>query len=194
MEKCGWSQAEVARRLHMTRGGVSQIVGGSVRPSYQTLALLKRIVAEEKPEVLAQAANEGAALSEEEQAVIAELRGLAPESRKLVIGAIRGMRAAQKSDDNLRKSLVQPLAHSVRHAPAQTDEAPGSVAAQAQQETPQPTPPASPVASSSSSSSPAAMVKGQPPWGPGNQPPRRRRAPASPKPPSVQKIPWNQVN
>jgi transcriptional regulator with XRE-family HTH domain len=63
METVGWTQAETARRLHMSSGGVNQIVKGTVRPSPQTLALLVRVVADEKPDVLAPA-REGAAGSD----------------------------------------------------------------------------------------------------------------------------------
>jgi transcriptional regulator with XRE-family HTH domain len=44
METSGWSQAEVARQLHMTSGGVSQIVNGQVRPSATTLRLFRLII------------------------------------------------------------------------------------------------------------------------------------------------------
>lgn len=53
MEAAGWNQAETARRLHMSSGGVNQIVKGGVRPSAQTLALLMRVVAEHRPDALA---------------------------------------------------------------------------------------------------------------------------------------------
>lgn len=52
MKTAEWSSAETARRLHMSRGGVSQIINGHVRPSPQTLALLIRVVAEHKPDAL----------------------------------------------------------------------------------------------------------------------------------------------
>lgn len=42
-EASGWSQAEVARQLDLTRSGVNQIVTGTAKPS-QTLVRLFRLV------------------------------------------------------------------------------------------------------------------------------------------------------
>jgi transcriptional regulator with XRE-family HTH domain len=41
---CGWSQAEVARQLLLTRGAVSQIFHGKTRPHRRTLYLFKMIL------------------------------------------------------------------------------------------------------------------------------------------------------
>ncbi len=40
----GWSQAEVARRLHITPGAVSQICNGHTRPRPGTVNLLKMLI------------------------------------------------------------------------------------------------------------------------------------------------------
>ena len=40
----GWSQAEVARRLHITPGAVSQICNGHTRPRPGTVNLLKILI------------------------------------------------------------------------------------------------------------------------------------------------------
>lgn len=47
-----WSQAELARKLELTPGGVSGIVKGPTNPSAGLLKLLRLVVALEKPEIL----------------------------------------------------------------------------------------------------------------------------------------------
>jgi len=48
----GWKMAEVARRLHMTRGGIGGIVTGRTVPSPSTVKLFKLVLATEKPDAL----------------------------------------------------------------------------------------------------------------------------------------------
>jgi transcriptional regulator with XRE-family HTH domain len=50
--RSGWSQAELARQLELTRGGVHGIVKGKTSPSAGLLKLLKLVLAQEKPDVL----------------------------------------------------------------------------------------------------------------------------------------------
>ena len=50
--RSGWSQAELARQLELTRGGVHGIVKGKTSPSPGLLKLLKLVLAQEKPEAL----------------------------------------------------------------------------------------------------------------------------------------------
>jgi transcriptional regulator with XRE-family HTH domain len=45
---CGWSQAEIARQLHLTRGAVSQIFHGKTHPHPRTLYLFEMILAKEE--------------------------------------------------------------------------------------------------------------------------------------------------
>src|SRR5437016_1851946 len=45
MKAAGWSQAEVARRLRITPGAVSQLCSGKTHPHPGTLNLLKPLVA-----------------------------------------------------------------------------------------------------------------------------------------------------
>jgi transcriptional regulator with XRE-family HTH domain len=47
---CGWSQAEVARRLNITPGAVSQMRSGKIRPRLSTLNLFERVVYGDNPE------------------------------------------------------------------------------------------------------------------------------------------------
>lgn len=61
LEASGWSQAEAARQLGMTRGGVNQIVSGRNEPSAQTVRLFKMILAGEKPEAVSAAGSVGGA-------------------------------------------------------------------------------------------------------------------------------------
>jgi transcriptional regulator with XRE-family HTH domain len=44
MQTAGWSQAETARRLHITPGAVSQICNGKTQPRAATLNLLKLMI------------------------------------------------------------------------------------------------------------------------------------------------------
>ena len=49
---CGWSQAETARQLGLTRGGVNGIITGDTIPSVATVKLFKLLLMTEKPDVL----------------------------------------------------------------------------------------------------------------------------------------------
>jgi transcriptional regulator with XRE-family HTH domain len=50
-EASGWTQAEVARKLHITRGAVSQLCSGQTRPHERTLDLFRIALSRIKPEV-----------------------------------------------------------------------------------------------------------------------------------------------
>mgnify|MGYP006935520998 CR=1 FL=1 len=52
LQATGWSQVAVSKKLFRTQGVVSQYIKGTTRPSRSTVQLLKRIIAEEKPEAL----------------------------------------------------------------------------------------------------------------------------------------------
>jgi transcriptional regulator with XRE-family HTH domain len=52
MKASGWSQAEVARRLHITPGAVSQFCSGKILPKAGTLNLFKMILAKINPAAL----------------------------------------------------------------------------------------------------------------------------------------------
>jgi transcriptional regulator with XRE-family HTH domain len=49
----GWKQAEIARQLEMTRGGVNGIITGKTVPSHATLKLFQLLLLAKKPEVMA---------------------------------------------------------------------------------------------------------------------------------------------
>lgn len=51
MDALAWKQADVARKLEMTSGGVNQIVKGKVTPTGKTMALLRMVAAQERPDL-----------------------------------------------------------------------------------------------------------------------------------------------
>jgi len=82
VKAAGWTQAEAARRLHITPGAISQIFNGMTQPHPGTLNLLKYILATEKPEVLKAFER-------------ARLGGLAPWESQL-LEALRALRPAHR--------------------------------------------------------------------------------------------------
>lgn len=52
MDAAGWSQAESSRRLELTTGAISQLYNGLIRPSRQTIKLMKLMIASENPEAI----------------------------------------------------------------------------------------------------------------------------------------------
>ena len=88
----GWSQAEVARRLHITPGAVSQLFSGRTRPRAATLNLLKMIVAKEMPEVLAaHESTRSGSLAGWESQLLEELRRLPTADRDRVLTGFHQM-------------------------------------------------------------------------------------------------------
>lgn len=47
----GWSQAEIARQLELTRGGVNGIITGTKEPSKAMVRLLYLVLMSEKPQI-----------------------------------------------------------------------------------------------------------------------------------------------
>jgi transcriptional regulator with XRE-family HTH domain len=92
MAAAGWSQAEVARQLEITSGGVSQIARGHVTPSPVTLRLLRLLVHGTT------AASEGAGtVPAYAQGLIRALEEIEPEMREVVIDtALRLAKAYKK--------------------------------------------------------------------------------------------------
>ena len=91
-----WSQAEVARRLQLTPGAISQIFNGVTRPHPATLNLL-RLLVRAKPD--AWKAFERAwvgGLAPWESQLLEALRGLRPAHREALLTAFQEMiRAVQ---------------------------------------------------------------------------------------------------
>jgi transcriptional regulator with XRE-family HTH domain len=93
-EASGWTQAEVARQLHLDRSSVGKFLKGIVSPSGQTLKLFKLILADQKPEALTandppMAFIDGAGAWEEK--VLGDLRDLHIEDRNRVLEVMRTM-------------------------------------------------------------------------------------------------------
>ncbi len=88
----GWTKAEAARQLDLSRSAVGRFVEGKISPSIQTLKLFKLILAAEKPGALT-----GAVLHEEyeqtewEKKILRALRPLHREDRDRVLRTITAM-------------------------------------------------------------------------------------------------------
>jgi len=88
----GWSQAEVARRLQITAGAVSQICSGKTQPRASTLNLLKLLLAREKPEALALQERAGMdGLEAWESDLLEELRKLPEAQRRFLVQMVKQM-------------------------------------------------------------------------------------------------------
>jgi transcriptional regulator with XRE-family HTH domain len=96
----GWTQAEVARQLELTRGGVNGIITGSTVPSQATLKLFKLILLAEKPKAM----NTGTSLAIRRteklwlRELIAEMRRVAPPHRARLVLALKTMATAFPKD------------------------------------------------------------------------------------------------
>jgi len=84
--RSGWSQAELARKLEMTRGGVNGVITGRTSPSAMALRLFRLILVGECPEALA--AAPAPVLEPWEEQVLGTLRGLNPAERVRLLGVI----------------------------------------------------------------------------------------------------------
>jgi transcriptional regulator with XRE-family HTH domain len=106
----GWTQAEAARKLHLTRGGVNGIVTGGTVPSASTLDLFRRVLIGEKPEALSERApeREVSDLSVEEiDGALASLSG--EERRKLASLAAELIKLVRSASRPAPSSGVGPL-------------------------------------------------------------------------------------
>jgi transcriptional regulator with XRE-family HTH domain len=82
----GWTQAEVARRLQITPGAVSQLCSGKTRPHARTLNLLKLIIAHEMPDALRlHESQRSAALGPWESELLEGLRRLRASDRERLL-------------------------------------------------------------------------------------------------------------
>ena len=88
MQSAGWSQAETARRLHITPGAVSQICNGKTQPRDATLNLLKLMVHRGGSESSGQSFAPGLLLPWEKE-LLRDLRRLPREQRDGLLTAIR---------------------------------------------------------------------------------------------------------
>jgi transcriptional regulator with XRE-family HTH domain len=85
----GWSQAEAARKLQITRGAISQIMSGRTRPRASTLNLLRLLARDDG--LGSGPVQSSPELREWERKLLAELRGMPSERRQLTLGLIKQM-------------------------------------------------------------------------------------------------------
>jgi transcriptional regulator with XRE-family HTH domain len=101
-EASGWSQADIARKLELTPGGVSSIIKGDHIPSMTTVKLFRLILLGEKPDVRFPTHQSKASVLKDdgivssrpsgwENEVIKELDDLAPDDRSKVIDALKAI-------------------------------------------------------------------------------------------------------
>src|SRR6516225_1885004 len=87
----GWSQAEVARRLRITPGAVSQICSGRTRPHGSTLNLFRLMVGREKSGAVALRADMGQPLEVWEKQLLEPLRGMSERRRQQLLPVLLQM-------------------------------------------------------------------------------------------------------
>lgn len=97
-EASGWNQAECARRLRLTRGGLNGIITGDTTPHEATILLFRMILEKERPEVLRGNLRMGEGTSKplppEELAqreLMEELERVPASERKQLITALHGI-------------------------------------------------------------------------------------------------------
>ena len=96
-ESSAWTQAEVARQLELTRGGVNGIITGRTVPSNATVKLFKLILLSQQPEVISAAARPASVQFAEESWVrelMEEMRRVAPAHRPRLMSALKGVATA----------------------------------------------------------------------------------------------------
>lgn len=101
----GWTQAEAARHLEMTRGGLNGILNGRSNPSPSTLKLLRILVRQQDEEFASDSSNqsqedqvkEGPTLSGWEDHLLSELRRI-PEAHARRFAAHTAALAAELAD------------------------------------------------------------------------------------------------
>jgi transcriptional regulator with XRE-family HTH domain len=92
VQNAGWSQAEAARRLHLTAGAVSQICRRRTRPRAATVALLRRLVEEQR--IMSHAGVGRVAvctLDPAERRLLRKFRKLGLKERRIISGIIEQM-------------------------------------------------------------------------------------------------------
>jgi hypothetical protein len=93
-QSSGWTQAEVARQLELTRGGVNGIITGCTVPSQATVKLFKLILLSEKPEAVSAAARPTSLQYAEEywlRELIEEMRRVSPAHRPRLVSALKAV-------------------------------------------------------------------------------------------------------
>ena len=101
MKASGWSQAEVARQLHITPGAVSQICSGKILPKAGTLNLFKMILGIKDPEALKAYERSISKNQAWERELVEALQSLPDKDRQRVLVPIKAMIKAMA--DSLRR-------------------------------------------------------------------------------------------
>jgi DNA-binding XRE family transcriptional regulator len=87
-KRSGWTQAEAARQLELTRGGVNGIITGPTVPSLATVKLFKLLLESQAP--TSTKTKEGPPTKEDwAEELLTELRKLDEPSRARLVPAIR---------------------------------------------------------------------------------------------------------
>ena len=95
MKASGWSQAEVARQLHITPGAVSQICGGKIRPRPGTLNLFKLVLKNKNPAVMKKLEQRDATpFAPWEREFVKVLRSLPESDRQRFLAMIQAFQGA----------------------------------------------------------------------------------------------------
>ena len=95
-EASSWTQAEVARQLEITRGGVNGIITGRTVPSHATVKLFKLILLTQQPEAVNAARPASVRDAEESwtRELTEQMRQVSPAYRERLIHALKAMAAA----------------------------------------------------------------------------------------------------
>jgi DNA-binding XRE family transcriptional regulator len=89
-KKSGWTQAEAARQLELTRGGVNGIITGPTVPSLATVKLFKLLL-ESQAEPGSRSKETSPQKEDWAESLVQELRKLDEPSRLRLVPAIREM-------------------------------------------------------------------------------------------------------
>jgi hypothetical protein len=84
----GWTQAEAARQLELTRGGVNGIITGPTVPSLATVKLF-RLILESPPGVLRKTGQTGREVEDWAEPLLSELRRFDDTTRERLVAALR---------------------------------------------------------------------------------------------------------
>lgn len=106
LDLSGWTQAEAARKLELTRGGVNGLVTGKSVPSQATLKLFRLILESERPEALHETAPEYRVTKNRAVELLNQIRGLQDELEK-EISSNRGAAAMEKIASQIAADIAE---------------------------------------------------------------------------------------
>jgi transcriptional regulator with XRE-family HTH domain len=98
MKASGWSQAEVARQLHITPGAVSQICTGKIRPRPGTLNMFRLVLKNKNPAMAKKLEKRDATpLKAWEREFVNLLRNMPEADRRRFLAMIQAFAGAGKA-------------------------------------------------------------------------------------------------